>query len=84
MLTSACLLSALIDAPLLSRVELYPGVEYERTANVKDQIELSGNDIQAVSEICSRIHQTCTVKRKDIRKFLDGIYISERGNVIED
>lgn len=31
------------------RVELAPGVEYVRTADVKDQIELSGNDIQAVS-----------------------------------
>lgn len=32
-----------------NRVELAPGVEYVRTADVKDQIELSGNDIQAVS-----------------------------------
>lgn len=31
------------------RVELAPGVDYVRTADVKDQIELSGNDIQAVS-----------------------------------
>ena len=30
-------------------MELAPGVEYVRTADVKDQIELSGNDIQAVS-----------------------------------
>ena len=34
---------------MLDRVELAPGVEYVRTADVKDQIELSGNDIQAVS-----------------------------------
>ncbi|CAN0359597.1 unnamed protein product, partial [Ectocarpus sp. 12 AP-2014] len=31
------------------RVELAPGVDYVRTSDVKDQIELSGNDIQAVS-----------------------------------
>lgn len=31
------------------RVELAPGVDYVRTADVKDQIELSGNDIAAVS-----------------------------------
>ena len=27
------------------------------------------------------IHQSCLVKRKDIRKFLDGIYVSEKGSV---
>lgn len=30
-------------------MELAPGVDYVRTSDVKDQIELSGNDIQAVS-----------------------------------
>lgn len=32
-----------------NRVELAPGVDYVRTADVKDQIELSGIDIAAVS-----------------------------------
>lgn len=32
------------------RVELAPGVEYVRTSDVKDQIELSGIDIHAVSQ----------------------------------
>ena len=27
------------------------------------------------------IHQAVLVKRKDIRKFLDGIYVSEKGSV---
>ncbi len=27
------------------------------------------------------IHQSCLVKRKDIRKFLDGVYVSEKGTV---
>ena len=29
------------------------------------------------------IAQICAVKRKDIRKFLDGIYVSAKGNVVE-
>ena len=29
------------------------------------------------------IQQSTSVKRKDIRKFLDGIYVSEKGNVVE-
>ena len=28
------------------------------------------------------IHQSCLVKRKDIRKFLDGVYVSEKGTVV--
>lgn len=36
-------------------MELAPGVDYVRTADVKDQIELSGNDIQAVSMTGKRL-----------------------------
>lgn len=32
--------------------------------------------------IAADIQQTCRVRNKDIRKFLDGIYVSER-NVLE-
>lgn len=41
--------SSLLWVLTFCRVELAPGVDYVRTADVKDQIELSGNDIQAVS-----------------------------------
>jgi len=30
------------------------------------------------------IQQICAVKHKDIRKFLDGIYVSAKGNVVKD
>eukprot|EP00752_Nemacystus_decipiens_P009482 g8478.t1 len=66
------------------RVELAPGVDYVRTADVKDQIELSGNDIHAVSMTAARIQQSTSVKRKDIRKFLDGIYVSEKLNIAQE
>lgn len=32
----------------------------------------------------ANIQQSVLVKNKDIRKFLDGIYVSERGNVVKD
>jgi len=60
------------------RVELLDGVKYTRTADVKDQIEISGIDITKVSLSCARIAQSTAVKNKDIRKFLDGIYVSEK------
>jgi large subunit ribosomal protein L9e len=71
------------------------GVDYIRTPDVKDQIELVGNDITAVSLTGKWIHSSCVVETnsditaariqqstnvrdKDIRKFLDGIYVSVR------
>ena len=63
------------------RVKLLEGVKYLRTADVKDQIEISGIDLSAVSLSCAQISQECAVKNKDIRKFLDGIYVSEKGNI---
>jgi large subunit ribosomal protein L9e len=61
------------------RVELEEGVEYVRSADVKDQIELCGNDIAMVSLSCAKIQQATNVRHKDLRKFLDGIYVSEKG-----
>ncbi|KAF0691120.1 Aste57867_17597 [Aphanomyces stellatus] len=63
------------------RVTLSEGVSYVRSADVKDQIEISGIDIAKVSQDCANITQACLVKEKDIRKFLDGIYVSEKGNI---
>ena len=65
-------------------VDGLPGVTVKRSSDIKDEIVLEGNDIQNVSRTCALIQQICTVKRKDIRKFLDGIYVSEKGNVIQD
>lgn len=30
------------------------------------------------------IHGVCRVRNKDIRKFLDGIYVSDRGTILAD
>ncbi|KAJ8610832.1 hypothetical protein CTAYLR_006443 [Chrysophaeum taylorii] len=66
---------------LVRRVPLMEGVDYVRTADVKDQIELSGNDITAVSICAARIRQSCAIKKKDLRKFLDGIFVSWKGAI---
>jgi large subunit ribosomal protein L9e len=63
------------------RVKLVEGVEYVRTANVKDQIELFGNDIALVSLVAAQIQQATNIRKKDLRKFLDGIYVSEKGPI---
>ena len=61
------------------KVKLMEGVKYVRSADVKDQIELSGNDIAMVSLTAAQIQGQTNVRKKDLRKFLDGIYVSEKG-----
>lgn len=66
------------------KVELLDGVTITRSEKVKDEVILEGNDIELVSRSAALINQKCHVKKKDIRKFLDGIYVSERATIAED
>ena len=66
------------------KVQLLPGVKFERSANVKDQIEFSGIDIAAVSLTAAKVQQITNIRHKDLRKFLDGIYVSEKGPTAEE
>ncbi|EDQ84456.1 uncharacterized protein MONBRDRAFT_34694 [Monosiga brevicollis MX1] len=56
------------------------GVTVKSTSN-KDEIVVEGNDIEKVSLSAALIHQSTLVTKKDIRKFLDGIYVSDVGTV---
>jgi len=49
----------------------------------KDELVISGSDLDAVSQSAANIQQVCLVRNKDIRKFLDGIYVSEKGNIVK-
>lgn len=60
------------------------GVTFEKPKDNKDEIHFSGNDIDVVAQTCANIHQSTLVRHKDIRKFLDGIYVSQRTNVVQD
>lgn len=66
------------------QVKVREGVTVEFSTNVKDEIVLSGNSVEDVSQNAADIQQICRVRNKDIRKFLDGIYVSEKGNIIEE
>ena len=61
------------------KVPLLDGVDYVKSSDVKDQIELVGNDIAMVSLTAAKIQQATNIRHKDLRKFLDGIYVSEKG-----
>ncbi|AET38850.1 60S ribosomal protein uL6 Ecym_3363 [Eremothecium cymbalariae DBVPG len=69
------------------KVRLVPvreGVSIEFSTNQKDEIVLSGNSIENVSQNAADIQQICRARNKDIRKFLDGIYVSEKGVLSDD
>merc|ERR1719210_707231 len=68
---------------IVRTVNMLPGVKVEKSATTKDELVVSGTDIDLTSRSAALIRQSCLVKNKDIRKFLDGIYVSSHG-VIED
>lgn len=66
------------------QVSMLDGVSIERSEKVKDELILAGNDVESVSRSAALINQSCLVRAKDIRKFLDGIYVSEKGTIVKE
>jgi len=73
-----------IGEKIVRRVVMQPGVEVEVSKNMKDELQLSGNSLENVSQSAADIQQICRVRNKDIRKFLDGLYVSEKGNIVNE
>ncbi|CDO52916.1 hypothetical protein DV495_004834 [Geotrichum candidum] len=65
-------------------VKIAEGVTVEISSAQKDELIISGNSVEAVSQTAADIQQITRVRNKDIRKFLDGIYVSEKGLIVED
>jgi large subunit ribosomal protein L9e len=53
---------------IVRRVTMADGVEVEASKNVKDELQLTGNDLEKVSQSAADIQQICRVRNKDIRK----------------
>merc|ERR1712168_1022027 len=68
----------------IRKVEMHEGVTVTSSAKMKDELIIEGNSLEAVSQSAALIQQSTTVKDKDIRKFLDGVYVSERTTVVVD
>jgi len=63
---------------IIRKVVMPEGVKIEISKDQKDEISLTGNDLETVSQSAASIQQSTSVKNKDIRKFLDGIYVSDK------
>lgn len=61
---------------IVRRVTLQPGVDVEASKNVKDEIQLTGNSLEGVSQSAADIQQICRVRNKDIRKVRAKIFHS--------
>ena len=59
-------------------VIMKPGCTIYTSAKVKDEIIIDGIDVDYVSQSCALINQCVSVGNKDVRKFLDGIYVSDK------
>ncbi|KAF9906786.1 hypothetical protein EC991_000299 [Linnemannia zychae] len=66
---------------IVMKVPMLEGVTIFHSKDQKDEITLIGNDLGNVSQSAANIQQATTVKNKDIRKFLDGIYVSQKGQL---
>jgi large subunit ribosomal protein L9e len=73
-----------VGEKLVRRVVMRPGVTAEVSKNTKDELTLSGISLEDVSQSAADIQQICRVRNKDIRKFLDGLYVSEKGHIDDD
>lgn len=49
---------------------MQPGVDVEASKNQKDELQLSGNSLENVSQSAADIQQICRVRNKDIRKVI--------------
>jgi len=59
-------------------IKLHPGCTVYQSKDVKDELVFDGIDNALLSNSTARIMQCCQVGDKDERKFLDGIFVSEK------
>ncbi|KAK6636069.1 60S ribosomal protein L9 [Polyplax serrata] len=68
----------------IRKVKMSKGVTVINSPKQKDELIIEGNSLENVSRSAALIQQSTTVKNKDIRKFLDGLYVSEKTTVVQE
>ncbi|BHF63819.1 60S ribosomal protein L9 [Sparganum proliferum] len=65
-----------------SKIKMFPGIK-AISGGTQDTLQIEGNDVELVSKAAALIQQSCQARHKDIRKFLDGVYVSHKGTIEE-
>merc|ERR1712146_774313 len=74
-----CEIRNFLGEKIVRNIDMLGDTKVEKSKDVKDEIYMEGTDIELVGRSAALINQSCLLKRKDIRKFLDGIYVSSYG-----
>ncbi|MBZ6375463.1 MAG: 50S ribosomal protein L6 [Kocuria palustris] len=61
-------MSNFLGEKYVRRITAQPDVDIAPSANVKDELVLTGNSLEGVSQSAADIQQVCRVRNKDIRK----------------
>ena len=59
------------------RIDAPEGVLITKKEEEKNNITLQSIDLEKVSQVCARIQQATVIQDKDLRSFLDGIYVQD-------
>lgn len=60
------------------------GITLKKNPKDAGEIWFEGSDIDLIALTCSKVFSTCFAKDKDRRKFLDGVFTSERAVMEEE
>lgn len=60
------------------KINMQQGCKVYISESVKDEVIFDGIDNQLLSLTCAQVNQSCKAGKKDNRKFLDGVYVSQR------
>jgi large subunit ribosomal protein L9e len=59
-------------------IQFPDGCSVFATKDMKDELTFDGIDNAKLSLFCARVSQVCRIGNKDERKFLDGIFVSQK------
>lgn len=66
-------------------IDLKDGVSVRQEEDARDEIILEGNSPDAVYQSAADIQQSCQVRGgKDMRKYLDGVYVSLKSTILDE
>ncbi len=59
------------------RIDAPEGVLISKKEEEKNNLTVQGINLEDVSQVCARIQQSTVIQDKDLRAFLDGIYVQD-------